>query len=278
MRGLILAAAALLLPSARLSTAEQSRQTLLPTSALARDIRLLQGPNNSPDPKAKLARLRHQISMFISRQIEAYPSISECSFQKQLATAFAIKTDGGIGQQTTSDVAVPRVFAEPWGPGTTSRVFVVSYGWFGFYGKGGSQTVLESYVWTRVHGVSPGSGFVPPVFNGPLTQTEEVCRFPNLSKYWLLVSGTVGGSSGRALGGSAAVFEIGPEQIKAVWNAPPGIGNVMAYAHTLSQRWDIEYADTKRLYNGIPDARLLDIYQVNWPNRTFRQLIHRSLE
>lgn len=283
MRAVMLAAAALLLPYGLMSSAEQPRPVLLSTAALARNISMLQGPDVTgkiviKDPKARLARLRREVSRFVSNQIEAYPSISECDLQKQLVTAFAIEIDGCPESQPTSDVPVPRVFAEPWGPRTKSRVFAVSYGWFGFYGTDGSQTVLESYVWNSDRGVSPGSGIVPSVFSGLITQTEQVCWFPDPSRHWLLVFGTVGGSSGRTLGGSAAVFEIGPQQTRVVWTAPPNIGDVMAYAHTLSLRWEIEYTDTKRFYGGLSDAKLLDIYQVDWAKRTFRRLIHHSLE
>ena len=284
-RSLMNAGAALALACACLSAAEQPDHPLLPTAVLAREIRALQGPHDGMSIDARslatrVANIRRDVGNFIVRQIEAYPSISECDLQKQLASAFAIDEDGCSGQ--SGDDGAPRVFAEPGGAASMRRLFVVSYFWFGFYGKGGSETVLESYVWERDRGVHRGAGIVPGFFSGFLTETEEVCwfggpdKFPD--KYWLLVSGVVGGTSGPVLAGSAAVFEIGSEGAKAVWNAPPLIGNVKAYAPPLSLRWEIEYADVNRTYGALPNATLLDIYQVDFTKHTFRRIVHQPLD
>lgn len=219
--------------------------------------------------------MRRRIGTFITSQIEAYPSIPKRDLQKQLTIAFAKEDDGcRPGPQSQ----FPRVFAEPWGPNSTQRVFVVTYVWFGFYGKGGSETILESYVWDRDQGVHRGAGVVPASLSGLLTESQEVCWFPNPVRYWVLVSGVVGGASGRVLLGSAAVIEVGPEQVKTVWIAPASIGNVRAYTPPGSLRWEIEYADVKRFYGGLPNATLLDIYQVDYIKQSFRRLIRRPLD
>jgi hypothetical protein len=273
----------LLLASASALAAEkpESDHTLLSTAALTREIHSLQGPREwgpkEKEPsalKSRVARMRYHIGTFVTRQIEAYPSISECALQKQLASAFEIEDDCSGPPEREA----PRVFAQSWGPKSTRRVFVLTYLWFGFYGKGGSETILESYVWERDHGVHRGAGMVPAALSGLLTQAEDVSWFPNPDRTWVLISGTVGGGSGRVLGGSAAVFEIGPEQTKTIWTAPPSIGNLRAYTPPWSLRWEIEYADVKRFYEGLPNAELLDIYQIDYPTQTFRRLVHQPLD
>ena len=256
--------------------AQQTGHTLLQTTTLAREISALQSPKvdariDADALKVRVTRMRQVIGNFIVRQIEAYPSISKENLQKQLASAFGGSPNGWVSG--------PRVFAESSGPKTTRRDFVITYGWFGFYGKGGSETILESYVWDQGRGALLGAGMVPSSFSGFLTEQEEVCWFPNPSTYWLLVSGQVGGASGRVLGGSAAVFEISAEQVKTVWTAPAGIGNVRAYVPSSGvPRWEIEYVDAKRFYSNLPNARLLDVYQVDYDKRAFRRLVHQPLD
>jgi hypothetical protein len=80
------------------------------------------------------------------------------------------------------------------------------------------------------------------------------------------------------LGGSAALFEIGTEEERVVWSAPQGIGNVGAYVPPLSLRWEIEYADVKRTYANLPNATLLDIYQVDSSKQTYHRIVHVPLD
>jgi hypothetical protein len=270
--------------------AQAPDRILLSTAALARDIRTIQASKEDLRDHLRalrslvatlrrevVATLRREVGSFISRQIEIYPSISKCELEKQLDSAFAVKEDG-CGELQDGGIGDPRVFVEPWGPNATKRVFIVTYGWWGFYGKGGSETVLESYVWEKGNQVRHEAGLIPASFSGMITRTQEVCRFFNPDKYWVLVSGTVGGASGRALTGSAALYEVGTEEIKTLWSAPPGIGNVRAYALVPSQRWEIEYVDLKRFYDNLPNASLLDIYQIDYAKQTFRLLVHRPLD
>jgi hypothetical protein len=88
----------------------------------------------------------------------------------------------------------------------------------------------------------------------------------------------VGGTSGPVLAGSAAVFEIGSEEAKTIWNVSPLIGNVHAYTPPLSLRWEIEYADVNRFLGGLPHATLLDIYQIDFAKRTFRRIVRQPLD
>ena len=67
------------------------------------------------------------------------------------------------------------------------RLFAVTYGWFGFYGKDGSQTIIESHVWERDRSVHLASGIVPSMFNGFLTNSAEVCWFADADQHWVLV-------------------------------------------------------------------------------------------
>jgi hypothetical protein len=94
----------------------------------------------------------------------------------------------------------------------------------------------------------------------------------------VLASGTMSGASGRALGGTAAVFEIGPEGARQVWSAPPDISDVTAHAHALDLRWEVKYVDSGRFYANLPNATLLDIYQVVWNTRTYRRVVHQPLD
>jgi hypothetical protein len=192
-------------------------------------------PSDSKALKRRVSLMRVHVQEFIVSQIKAYPSISACELQKQLTTAFGIEKNACASLQENEPRA-PRVFVASWGPNSTQRLFVVTYGWFGFYGKDGSQTVLESYLWERDGSVHLRSGLVAASLSGFLTNSEEVCWLPKLDRYWILVWGSVGGGSGRVIGGSASVFEIGVNQIRAIWNSPPNIGNLTAYALPASGR------------------------------------------
>ena len=81
------------------------------------------------------------------------------------------------------------------------------------------------------------------------------------------------------IGGTAAIFEISPEKVKALWNAPPLIGNVSAYVPLSgTPRWEMEYVDVEKFYGHLPNARLLDVYQVDYAKRTFHRVIHHPLD
>lgn len=211
MRGLLTIRTAFLLVAGwSVAATAQSDHALLPTNSLAREIAALQGPSaemrNEPSfLRARVVKMRNVVGAFVIRQIEAYPAISKADFQKQLEAAFGGKPSGWIGG--------PRVFAESSGPKATHRFFVIAYGWYGFYGTGGSETILETFVWEKGVPVRWTGGLVPRFFSGFLTKQEAVCWFPNPATYWILVAGQVGGASGRVLGGSAAVFEASANQI-----------------------------------------------------------------
>ncbi|MEO8658030.1 MAG: hypothetical protein ABI693_06145 [Bryobacteraceae bacterium] len=123
-----------------------------------------------------------------------------------------------------------------------------------------------------------GTGIVPGVFGGYFTHSQEVGWFNDPERYWILVAGQVGGASGQVLGGTAAVYEIGPEETKQIWTAPPGIGNLAAYVPAYSQRWEIEYTNSKRFYAQLPQSMFLDVYQIDYGKHSFRRLIHQPLD
>jgi len=256
---------------------------LLSTKALAHDIRVLQSPMDDADvnPRAdrpRVAALRRKVGDFIILQIEAYPSISPCELEKQLALAFAVE-DQGCGETLDREEGVPRVFAPSWGPKSTQRNFAVVYSWWASYGGNGSQTILESYVWEKDQRVHRAAASVPASFAGMLLrQAQEVCWFPDPDRYWVLLSESVGGGSGRVIGGTASVVEIGPDQIRTIWNAPPGIGNLEAYAMLPSLRWEIEYADVQEVYADQPKAYRLEIYQVDFERHAFHRLAYLRLD
>jgi hypothetical protein len=258
----------------------QRPHKLLPTAHLAHDISGL--PNAVlalPDPadkaavKALLANIHHEISNFILRQIEASPSISECELQKQLDDAFSV--DKNICGNPQSD-ASPRVFTDDWGRATRRRVFVVTYYvWFGLYGEG--ETVLQSYIWEQGRGVRLGVSTTPDIFSGIVTRAQKVCRFPNPDRYWILVSGTVSGASGRVLSGVAAVFEVGPEKVTQIWSAPDA-GNVTAYVSPFGERWEIQHANTEPSDDSHPHENLLDIYQVDYEAQSYHRVAHLPID
>ncbi len=136
-----IALAVVLLARASVAAPEPPSDKLPPTALLAHDAR-----KDLPTPatvKPLFTQVQGDIGSFIIRQNEAYPSISEGDLQKQLATA------------------LPIVFAAPWGPKRDRRVIVVAYCvWFGFYGRGGYETVLERYIWERDRGVRRGASLV----------------------------------------------------------------------------------------------------------------------
>ncbi len=281
-----IAGSVLLFAGTYLGAPEPPSNKLLPTTLLARDIRALpdtihalKGLYTAAAVKPLLAKAQGKIGSFVIRQIEAYPSISECDLQKQLATAFAIKDSGCGGEQDQGVEPAPRVFASPWGANANRRVIIVAYClWLGFHGPGGSETVLESYIWEQDGGVRRGANLVPSSLSGIASEMEEICWFADPDRVWVLVSGAMTGSSGRVIGGTAAVFEIGPEGGTRVWSAPPSIGNVSAHAHALDQRWEIEYVDPKRFYADLPKTTLLDIYQVDWRAHSYRRVVHQALD
>jgi hypothetical protein len=264
------AAARLLVLIASLSalSGQQPGRTLLPTRDLARKIADVNGvkrdgPIDTRSPKVRVALMRGAISSFIIRQIQAYPSIDQEVLQKQLDEAFG-------------DGPGPRVFALPGDQ--SPRIFVVTYCWIGFNGKGGSETILESYIWEKEKGVHLGASLIPASLSGFKTGQEKVCWFPEPDTYWVLVSGPAGGASGRVISGTAAVFEIGPDKVKALWTASPLIGSINAYVPPISCRWEVEYSDVKRVYGNLPHSTLLDVYQVDYAKRTFRRLVHQPLD
>ena len=151
-------ACALLVAAGTQAPTGGSDHRLLPTAALEGQISALamtvQSLKDSHDPlvvgvKAQLASVKRAVRGFIIRQIEAYPSISKCELQKQLADAFD-KDDGACGVNGMADSMVPQVFVQPWIPKSTRRVFLIS---LGFYRVAGSETVSERYVWERERGV-----------------------------------------------------------------------------------------------------------------------------
>lgn len=276
----------LLAAGAQTPPEEPSNRNLLPTATLERQIRTLPDAvrplndrNAARAVKNQFAKVRRAIGEFVARQIEVYLSISKCELQKQLADAFA-RDDGTCnGKWRMYDTVIPRVFTQSWGPGSKRRVFVVAYCiWLGFYGPGGYETVLESYVWERGGTVHRGASIIPAGLSGIGTDMDEVCWFPDTDRYWVLASGTMSGASGRALGGTAAVLEVGPEGASTVWSAPRNIGNVSAHAHARDLRWEIQYVDMKRFYSDLPHATLLDIYRVVWSTRTYRRLVHQPID
>lgn len=282
MRWWMALGACLLLASTHAHGFEESRR-LLPTAELARQIRTLPDRalplQNAKDPRGvaiQFESIRREISRFIVRQIEAYPSISSCELERQLASAFGI-TESSCGESEMPDR--PAVMADPWGPNSTRRVIVVAYCvGLGFHGEGGYETVLESYIQEAGRGVRRGASVRPAGFSGRLTKCEEVCRFRDPDRYWLLVHGMMSGASGRVLGGTAAVIEIGPEGGRRVWSAPPRIGNVSAHAHAPDLRWEVEYVDARRFYAGLPAATLLEVYRIDWVKQTYRRIMRQALD
>ena len=97
---------------------------------------------------SRVTTMRRDMGNFVVRQIDAYPSISACELQKQLDNVFADQDN--CCARLAGEPGPPSVFANSWGRKTVQRVFVVTYSWFGFYGKTGSQTVLESYVGSAI--------------------------------------------------------------------------------------------------------------------------------
>ena len=150
-----IALAVVLLARASVAAPEPPSDKLPPTALLAHNAR-----KDLPTPatvKPLFTQVQGDIGSFIIRQNEAYPSISEGDLQKQLATA------------------LPIVFAAPWGPKRDRRVIVVAYCvWFGFYGRGGYETVLERYIWERDRGVREA----PAWFSRSAPKAERRCGAP----------------------------------------------------------------------------------------------------
>ena len=128
----------------------------------------------------------------------------------------------------------------------------------------------------RDRGARIGASIMPKDFSGFMTNAEMVSWFPDPDRYWVLVSGTMGGSSGRVIIGTARVFEIGSDAGSTIWSAPPRIGNIGAHTNDLG--WDMVYTDSKRFYDSLPQAIFLDIYQIDYTAHSYRRFVHKALD
>jgi hypothetical protein len=274
-RACLLIVAFVLAVTAPLLAATTPNARLLSTTAVARKLQAeIQAAQSTRTAKNHLATMQREIDTFLTRQIEAYPSISSCDLESQLASALNREEKGCREREPGSDYAAPRVLTQDWGPKTTRRTFAVVYLLDIFVGIDGSETVLETYTWDQQQGVHRTAAFVPRNLRGVVTTAYKVCWFPNPDRYWILVAGDNEGASGRAQSGTASVFEIAPNSISTVWQAPSGIGNVIPYAMPLTTRWEIEYADVADTYADRPKPSRIDIFQVDYLKHTYHRLAH----
>jgi hypothetical protein len=260
----------------------EPKPKLLSTAALACEIHSLEWPTQDIEPgtpafRARVSKARSLIGNFITRQIDAYPAISERDLEKQILRAFSL-------QQYECELieddmhGAPRVFTSQGTAKTPERLFVVIYTFSQSYGMKGSETILESYVWEQERGVHRSAGTIAPRLSDMLTKTAQIGWWNDSEAYWVLVWGTVGGASGRVLSGAATVYELAADHIKPVWSTPDGVGNVEAYAHRVSGRWEVEYTDPARRYNDLPKSSYLEIFQIDSAKRAYRRLVHQPLD
>ena len=239
-----------------------ARGGLLPTQALARQVRALQVELDSDENASmrvlKGKAVRNYIGEFIVRQLELTPSISGDELQRQLQ----------------SIIPEFRVFTGGWGSKTERRQVVVAYELdLGFYGDRGSLVTVESYVWERQSQKARMTSRGGSEFDGRDVEFEQLTWYPFDDQYWIFISGAPRGWSGRAYAGRATLYSVGIDNVHAIWTS--GIKpNLRVQKNELG--WEASYADEDRFYKNLPKPYVFDVYKFDSDSRVFQRVIHYS--
>ena len=238
---------------------------LLPTAPLADEVRAIEDLPDMDDRRRRGLQLRDRIGAFIIAQQNAMPSISSSQLRAQLREIVP-----GCGPtEECSESRPPHVFKAVYGP-TTQQV-VVAYVIETGTAAGPGITVLENYVWDKDRGArrtARGGN----EFDAYGVHFEQVATWPRDYESWVLVWGTVRGASGRGLSGRAAVYRVTSNRVSIVWLRSSNMMNVVA--QRIDMGWEVSYYDAKRLYGGLPNPGVLDLYQLDYSNRTHRRILH----
>lgn len=247
-------------------------QMLLPTAPLAREVQQLTAHRpedpDLPSRRRKATAVRDEINAFIIRQLEVMPSISAQQLQRQLDKIFCADAPN----QCDPCNSPPYVFAADWGSKTLRRQIVVaSQITAGFMGPGGTITSIDIYVWES--GKARRSATGGAEFDGYVADFQKVAWHPDSDEYWILVWGSLQGSSGRGISGRAAVYRAGIDSVKTVW-LEQQLLNVSAQSNRLG--WEVSYADAHAQYEARPGPSLtvFDVYAFDYERRSFSRVVH----
>jgi hypothetical protein len=245
---------------------------LLPTAPLAKQVRSLNlllsdsPPGTTLDSRRRAGFVvRDRISQFIVDQMEADPVMSQGQLRKQLQAILCSSPNDDCDCDHP-----PYVLGHIWGVSKGAQQFVVAYVlYLGFMGEKGSITVVESYL--SENGKVRRSSRGGAEFDGYMVDFQMVTQFYDPNEIWVLAWGTVQGASGRGLHGRATVYNVGADSVKLVWDAPD-LANVTAQRNAVG--WEVDYADPKLLYGNDPKPYVLDVYQLNYQDRSLSGVVH----
>jgi hypothetical protein len=245
----------------------QPAGALLPTAALAREVRALQDWTDVDGPRPRGYQLRKRISVFIVDQLNAMPSISSSQLRAQLRAI----VPACLPSEVCGESRPPYVFKPAWGPKVEHIQVVVAYVIETGTAAGPGITVLENYVWEKDRGTRR-TARGGSEFDAYGIYLEQVMWWPQDNEYWVLVWGTLRGASGRGLSGRAAVYRVAVDGVSIVSLRSSKMVNVVAQKNDIG--WEVNYDDPERLYGGLPNARVLDVYKLGFTSRTHQRVVH----
>jgi hypothetical protein len=245
---------------------------LLPTQALARQVRALQRvPDSDADVRRRVLlgkAVRDRVDEFIVRQLESLPSISGDQLQHQLQNIVCTEDTHPCDE----NYSTPKVFTEGWGSKTERRQVVVAYVlYLGFMGPRGSIVTVESYVWEKQSQKARMTSRGGSEFDGRHVEFQQLAWYPSDGQYWIFVSGPPLGWSGRAYAGKATLYSIGIEDVHAIWTSGTQ-PNLRVRKNELG--WEASYANYDRFYNNLPKPYVFDVYKFDYDSRNFQRVIH----
>jgi hypothetical protein len=186
-----------------------------------------------------------RLGNFIVNQIAAKPDITKEELQSQLRTIFC------PGQRSTCDVGLqPAVLASSWFEPKGTQQFAVGFQiHLGFMGPKGMITVLESFLVENGKVMQRGA-LGGGEFDAYTANFQLIEQFIDPAEIWVLAWGSVLGSSGRGIGGQAAIYRVGLGKVTVAWKDVQK-ANVAAQKSLIG--WELRYADKQLLYSNDPE-------------------------
>jgi len=276
MRGLLKLPSVLALMFLVGSSRASDGTKLLDTTSLANEVKRLsillsESPPGTTVEKRRLEALQmqKQVTGFIVDQLRAMPAISQEELRRQLQAILCSpfpNTQLGCGCDQP-----PYVFDNSWGGSRGTSQFVVAYVLdLGFMSSQGSMAVIESYMRDNSSGVLRRTAIGGGEFDGYIPNFQMVGQFYGPPEIWVLAWGQVLGASGRGLHGKATLYRVKVESVEEAWSY--SADNVTAERNPVG--WEVNYADHRSLYANDTRPYFLDVYAIDYAQRSFSRVIH----